>query len=120
MSATYIIPRRSTARRRPCRSRRVGLGERLQHSTIEALNKIDLLDCRQGLALEFRLWRNGAETKSVAVSAVTGEGSDQLLALIDARLAGDRELVELDVPMSDGAGLAWLYAHGEVLRRVDE
>lgn len=97
----------------------LGLGERLQHSTIEALNKIDLLDCRQGLPLEFRQWRNGAAAKSVAVSAVTGEGSDQLLALIDACLAGDRELVELDVPMSDGAGLAWLYAHGEVLRRVD-
>jgi GTP-binding protein HflX len=42
-----------------------------------------------------------------------------LLALIDVCLASDRDLVELDVPMSDGAGLAWLYAHGEVLRRVD-
>jgi GTP-binding protein HflX len=97
----------------------LGLGERLQHSTIEALNKIDLLDCQQGLPLEYRQWRNGATAKSVAVSAVTGEGCDQLLALIGACLGGDRELVELDVPMSDGAGLAWLYAHGEVLRRVD-
>jgi len=97
----------------------LGLGERLEHGTIEALNKIDLIDCRQGAALEHRQRRNGAAAKSVAVSAVTGEGCDQLLALIDAALAGDRELVELDVPMSDGAGLAWLYAHGEVLRRVD-
>jgi len=24
------------------------------------------------------------------------------------------------VPMDDGAGLAWLYAHGEVVRRVDD
>lgn len=97
----------------------LGLGERLQHGTIEALNKIDLLDCQQGLPLEYRQRRNGAAAKSMAVSAVTGEGCDQLLALIDACLASDRDLVELDVPMSDGAGLAWLYAHGEVLRRVD-
>jgi GTPase len=97
----------------------LGLGGRLQHGTIEALNKIDLLDCQQGAAQEHRLRRNGAAAKSVAVSAVTGEGCDQLLALIDTCLANDRELVELEVPVSDGAGLAWLYAHGEVLRRVD-
>lgn len=97
----------------------LGLGSHLQNATVEALNKIDLLDCQQGLALEQRQRRNGAAAKSVAVSAATGDGCDRLLALIDACLASDRELVELDVPVSDGAGLAWLYAHGEVLRRVD-
>jgi len=97
----------------------LGLGARLEHGTVEALNKLDLLECRQGLAPDCRQRRNGPASRAVAVSAVTGEGCDQLLALIDASLAGDRELVELEVPVSDGAGLAWLYAHGEVLRRVD-
>jgi GTP-binding protein HflX len=96
----------------------LGLGERLQRDTVEALNKIDLLDEERRSALTHQLRRNGGD--AVAVSAATGEGSDELLALIDARLAGDRDLVELDVPTSDGAGLAWLYAHGEVLRRFDD
>jgi GTPase len=96
----------------------LGLGERVEHDTIEALNKIDLLDPERRNALTHQLRRNGGD--AVAVSAATGEGCDELLALIDARLAHDRDVVELDVPMSDGAGLAWLYAHGEVLRRVDD
>ncbi len=97
----------------------LGLAERLQHNSIEVLNKIDLLPAEERTALDHKLRRNGAAGEAVAVSAATGEGGDRLLALIDARLAGDRELVELEVPVSDGAALAWLYAHGEVLRRVD-
>ncbi len=98
----------------------LGLAEQMQHNSIEALNKIDLLDPERRAALDQRLRRNGAANDAVAVSAATGDGCDRLLALVDERLAGDRELVELDVPNSDGAGLAWLYAHGEVLRRVDD
>jgi GTPase len=98
----------------------LGLGDKVQHNTIEAWNKIDLLDRDPRAALDQRLRRNGAPLEAVAVSAVTGEGCGRLLALIDERLAGDRALIELDVPNSDGAGLAWLYAHGEVLRRVDD
>jgi len=98
----------------------LGLGDKLLHGTIEALNKIDLLDDERRAALTRQLRRNGAATEAVAVSAVTGEGMDDLLALIDARMSHDRDVVELDVPMSDGAGLAWLYAHGEVLRRTDD
>jgi GTP-binding protein HflX len=98
----------------------LGIAERLQDHGIEALNKIDLLDAEQRAALDQRLRRNGADIEQVAVSAESGEGCDALLAAIDAHLAGDRDLVELDVPTSDGAGLAWLYAHGEVLRRVDD
>jgi GTP-binding protein HflX len=98
----------------------LGLGERLQQDTIEALNKIDLLDGERRVMLDHRLRRNGGEIEAAAVSAATGEGCDELLALIDARLAHDRDVIELDVPTSDGAGLAWLYAHGQVLRRTDD
>ena len=34
--------------------------------------------------------------------------------------AADRGLVELDVPMTDGAALAWLYSHGEIVSRRDD
>jgi len=96
----------------------LGLGERLDQDMVEALNKIDLLDEERRAAIEGQMRRDS--DGAVAVSAATGEGCDQLLALMDRRLAGDRAIVELDVPMDDGAGLAWLYAHGEVVRRVDD
>ena len=54
------------------------------------------------------------------ISAATGEGCDVLVGLLDRRLETDRHLVHLDVPVSDGAALAWLYRHGEVVSRRDD
>jgi GTP-binding protein HflX len=71
----------------------------------------------QRLALEHQAARNH---DVVAVSAVTGEGCDALLALFDKRVESDRLPVRLDVAISDGATLAWLYQHGEVLSREDD
>ena len=95
----------------------LGLGDRIAHGMIEALNKVDLLDPERRSQISHQARRNG---DAVPVSAATGEGCDSLLASIDERVAGDRDLVSLDVPMSDGAALAWLYAHGEVVSRHDD
>ncbi|MGH6990176.1 MAG: GTPase HflX, partial [Stellaceae bacterium] len=95
----------------------LGLDDQLQSGMIEALNKIDLLDAEQRERLIHGLART---PDKIAVSAATGEGCDRLLALLDARLAADRDLVELDVPAADGAAIAWLYAHGEVVYRQDD
>ncbi len=78
--------------------------------TIEVLNKADLL----GGVAEVTV-RTGA----VAVSAITGDGLDALKAAIDARIAAGMELVDYDVAPEDGARLAWLYQHGEVVNRRD-
>ena len=53
------------------------------------------------------------------VSAVTGEGTDALLALVESRINAGREVVELTVDLADGAALAWLYRNGDVLSRKD-
>jgi len=45
---------------------------------------------------------------------------DALLARLDLLLGKARSFVELDVDLSDGATLAWLYRHGTVLERHDE
>jgi GTP-binding protein HflX len=84
---------------------------------IEARNKIDRLD-PEGRACTI----NEAERRAgaVALSAVTGEGCDRLLDLIDRRIARNRQVVELSVDLTDGAGIAWLYRHGEVLARRDD
>ena len=39
---------------------------------------------------------------------------------LDHLLAADRQTVEVDLPLSDGAAIAWLYRHGEVVSRNDD
>ncbi|MFT9253838.1 MAG: GTPase HflX, partial [Acetobacter okinawensis] len=77
---------------------------------IEVLNKVDLLG-EQAAALQ------GDET--VAISAITGDGLDRLLARIDQRITAGMEMVRYAMPLAEGAALAWLYQHGEVTDRHD-
>jgi len=78
--------------------------------TIEVLNKADLLGGVDNVPV-----RPG----NVAVSAITGEGLETLLAAVDARIAAGMELAEYNIAPADGARLAWLYQHGEILDRAD-
>jgi GTP-binding protein HflX len=82
---------------------------------IEVLNKIDLLDeaARAGL-----IARNG-RASAVAISAVTGQGVSDLLARIEAALGARETEIRLKLEPSDGAGMAWAYAHGRVTARRD-
>ena len=56
----------------------------------------------------------------ITIGQIHQEGCEALLRLIDLRLASSREVVELDVPLTDGATIAWLYRSGEVLSRSDD
>ncbi len=105
----------------------LGLEDRLQSGVIEVLNKVDLLEERQRacLAQQGRGGGNGAnghpgEASVVAASALTGTGLENLIDAIDARLSAARRVVEVRVPYADGATLAWLYRHGEVLEHADD
>jgi GTP-binding protein HflX len=84
---------------------------------IEAMNKIDLLDAEARASLKNQMLRDPG---CVALSATTGEGCDDLLALIDRRLEAGTRPVRLNIPLSDGSTLAWVYRHGEVLGRRDD
>ena len=55
----------------------------------------------------------------MALSALTGEGTEGLLAIIDAELARRRHPLSVQVPLDDGETIAWLYRRGEVLARED-
>ncbi|MGA8552608.1 MAG: GTPase HflX [Stellaceae bacterium] len=94
-----------------------GLDGAAEGGLIEAMNKIDLLDPAQRASLENHALRN---SRTVALSAATGEGCEALLALIDRRLQSEIHRVRLDIPLSDGKTLAWIYRHGEVLGRRDD
>ena len=87
------------------------LDEHWQGRMIEVLNKADLLG---GIADV-----PGTDASAIAVSALTGEGLDVLRMALDARLAASMVTVDYAVPPADGARIAWLYQHGEVLTRED-
>jgi GTP-binding protein HflX len=87
------------------------LDEAWQERTIEVLNKADLLGGIGAVPLR--------DDSGIAVSALTGEGLPALLSAIDRFLASQLVTVSYDVPVEDGAKLAWLYRHGEVLERQD-
>ena len=79
--------------------------------TIEAWNKIDLLDAERRDVMA-----NAAARRDdvVLLSAVGGEGVNTLSARIGGALTASRRLHVVDVDPSDGATLAWLHAHGSV------
>ena len=62
--------------------------------------------------------RRQAVPGSVAVSARTGAGIDDLLRTIGDRLRALTEVVELRIPWSDGAVLAAVHREGEVLMEI--
>jgi GTP-binding protein HflX len=78
--------------------------------TIEVLNKADLVGGIAALPVRDRM---------LAVSAITGEGLGALKSAIDVRIGAAMDVAEYDIAPADGAGLAWLYQHGEVIGRED-
>jgi len=86
-------------------------------NVLEVWNKIDQVpqEDRATLAGDARRARPSA----IPVSAVTGEGCDELLATI-ADLVDEAPPVEAHVPAGEGAAIAWLYRHGRVIERETE
>jgi len=88
------------------------LGVPEDRAMVEVLNKIDLLpdEMRQRLL--------GANSRdSVAVSALTGVGTDRLLARFESAMTHDNIVLGLTLDASDGAALAWVYRHSQVAER---
>jgi GTPase len=83
---------------------------------VEFWNKLDLLSVEDRAQVGSAADR---QPHAVCGSALTGEGTDALLAILDRRLATAAHVVELELDSADGARLAWLYRHGTVLERRD-
>jgi GTP-binding protein HflX len=95
----------------------LGIEEAHGAPRLEVHNKIDLLDAEARTVLENQLKRRDG---AVAVSALTGDGLEDLTHAIARQLSTPMGAVQLTVPLSDGADLAWLYANGQVLNREDD
>ncbi len=94
----------------------LGVEERAQEAMIEVWNKIDRFPPGKRPVAA-----NGKrEPKSVPISALTGEGFDRLLKMVDEALSESSVEAELRLAPEDGADLAWAYANGDVLKRTND
>ena len=79
---------------------------------IEAWNKTDALDAEEAERVRAEATRRD---DVVPISALTGEGVENLLDCVSRKLrAGSKERV-VRVSTSDGEAIAWLHANGEVV-----
>ena len=83
----------------------------------EAWNKLDLLEDDRRVVVA-----DEAETRDdvVALSALTGEGIDTLIAKVAAKLTASHRRYRIALDAGDGAGAAWLHQHGEVIDQAIE
>jgi len=81
---------------------------------IEAWNKIDLLpeDIQETLRMSARAGLQ--ETPAVITSALTGEGIDDLLALVQHSIKDELKTFAVQLSPSQGASRAWLFEYGAV------
>jgi GTP-binding protein HflX len=87
---------------------------------IEVWNKIDNVDPAKRERLENLSRRAGdGGPRAVLVSALTGEGIDDLTATIENELARSRLTLDVALDLTDGAGMSWLHRHAEVLARAE-
>ncbi len=93
----------------------IGLAPGADQRLVEVLNKIDLLTPEARAAVLARAER---DPDTVALSAASGEGTERLHALLDAQLTARRRVFRYDLGPGEGADIAWLYDHGEVLERA--
>ena len=81
---------------------------------IEAWNKLDLLE---GEARAEMLAEAERRQDVAAISALSGEGVDDLIETVAALLTQGHHRYQIALETADGAGAAWLHAHGEVIGR---
>ncbi len=77
--------------------------------TLEVLNKADLLGGVANVPVR--------ADNAVAVSALSGEGVDALKVAIDSQIAAGMETVDYLLSNDDGARIAWLHQHAEVIEK---
>jgi GTPase len=84
---------------------------------VEVWNKVDRLSGIDRERLMNSATRHDTAHPVVPVSALTGEGIEHLVSLIEERLAQTRVTLDLTLEGADGAGLSWLYRNAEVLNK---
>src|SRR5689334_13462453 len=97
--------------------RQLGINPDTGDRIIEVWNKIDRFDPEERENLRNIAARRPPERPCFLVSAVSGEGVDELLTAIEDRLAATRTTLDLSIDAADGAGISWLHRNAEVLNK---
>lgn len=95
----------------------LGIDAERDERVIEVLNKIDNLDEKEHRRI---VNHAGRHADMAAVSAMTGEGMDSLLAAMDRVIGRHRRHVHFVIDLSDGEALSWLYDRAEIVDRQDD
>jgi GTP-binding protein HflX len=93
----------------------IGENERTER-LIEVWNKIDNLDAEAHTAIAERA---AGHSNIMALSAVTGEGVDQLIEEIGKRLSGVETEATITIPPEKLAIVSWVYENAQVDHRDD-
>ncbi|HEY7764221.1 MAG TPA: GTPase HflX [Aestuariivirgaceae bacterium] len=96
----------------------LGLDEIQRRRMIEVWNKADAIADEETHRALMGLAKRREGT--VLVSALTGQGIDSLLSLIEERLAVASLTFEIELGPEEGHEVSWLYSRGEVLKRSDD
>jgi GTPase len=95
----------------------LGIDPNEEQRLIEVWNKIDRLDADGRARLKNLAERRPVDQRPVLVSALSGQGIDDLVKAIETRLGLRRVVLDLVVDPADGAGMSWLYRHTEVMEK---
>ncbi|SFR80245.1 GTPase HflX [Sphingomonas jatrophae] len=95
----------------------IGVGGPEGAPILEVWNKVDALDeeGRTRVLTEATLGEG-----VIAVSALSGEGIETLRTIVGRRLTEGARLRSVRVGAADGASIAWLHQHGEVVNQTVE
>jgi GTP-binding protein HflX len=94
--------------------REIGVGEGEGAPILEAWNKIDTLEEEAREAITAEAARND---DVVVISALDGVGIDAFARIVSDRLGKGKRVRSVEIDSHDGARIAWLHQHGEVLGR---
>ncbi|HEX8379129.1 MAG TPA: GTPase HflX, partial [Allosphingosinicella sp.] len=89
----------------------IGAGGEGGAPLVEAWNKIDLLEPEEGERVQAEAARR---EDVIRLSALTGEGLDELLECASAKLSKGALLRTVTLGASDGETIAWLHANGRI------
>lgn len=97
----------------------LGVDPEDRSKVLEVWNKIDNLAGNDRLRIAEDAAQLPDGNRPIAVSAITGEGVDTLMAAIETRISGTLRPLSVTLKPDQMALVDWIYRHASVLRRTD-
>jgi GTPase len=97
----------------------LGIDAERPDRVLEIWNKMDLLNAEKMLTLRNSARRQPAKSRPIIISALKGQGIEDLITRLETRLTAEHIIIDLALDAGDGRGRNWLYEHTEVLSRSE-